>query len=116
MFNKFDFLAQDDAGAYYWVDDFLFSVDTSGTLASNREAMWQEIRLNYQTGAFGNVNELDTQILFWSLMASQGYPMAAEVKSQLEEKQQQQQMMQQQQQLQQMQQVQGGGANEMPVL
>ena len=53
-FNKYDYLAQDDAGEWYWIDDFLFSVDNSSSLAGNREAMWQEIRMNLQTGAFGD--------------------------------------------------------------
>lgn len=89
-FNKYDYLAQDAAGEWYWNDDFLFSVDNSSALAGNREAMWQEIRMNFQTGAFGNPQDIDTQILFWGMMAYQHYPNAAEVKAQLEQKKQMQ--------------------------
>lgn len=96
-FNKYDYLAQDAAGEWYWIDDFLFSVDNSSALAGNREAMWQEIRMNLQTGAFGNPQEMDTLVLFWSMMANQHYPFAAEIKEQLEmKKQMQEQQMQQQ--------------------
>ena len=100
-FNKYDFLAQDAAGEWYWVDDFLFSTDNSSSLAGNREAMWQEIRMNFQTGAFGNPQELDTQILFWGMMANQHYPNAAEVKAQLEQKKEQQMQQMEMQQMQQ---------------
>ena len=83
-FNKYDYLAQDDAGEWYWIDDFLFSVDNSSSLAGNREAMWQEIRMNLQTGAFGDPADIETLILFWGMMAGQHYPYAAEIKEQLE--------------------------------
>lgn len=89
-FNKYDFLAQDDAGEWYWKDDFLFSVDTSSALASNREAMWQETRQNFQNGTFGDPANIQTLLLFWSMMAKLHYPMAEETKKQLEEMQEQQ--------------------------
>ena len=89
-FNKYDFLRQDAAGEWYWNDEFLFSVDNASTLAGNREAMWQEIRMNLQTGAFGNPNNIETLIMFWNMMAGQHYPFAAEVKEQLEQQKQQQ--------------------------
>ncbi len=96
-FNKYDYLAQDDAREWYWIDDFLFSVDNSSSLAGNREAMWQEIRMNLQTGAFGDPADIETLILFWGMMAGQHYPYAAEIKEQLEQRRQ---MMEQQAQMQ----------------
>ena len=103
-FNKYDFLEQDEAGQWYWNDQFLFSCDTSAHLASNREAMWQETRMNLETGAFGNPVEIDTLILFWGKMEQLHYPGAGEVKAKLEQrlkKQQMQAAMQQQAQMQQ---------------
>lgn len=101
-FNKYDFLEKDEAGEYYWNDQFLFSVDAASALASNREAMWQETRLNLQTGAFGNPQDISTLILFWAKMEMLHYPGASETKRYLEDQQkqqmQQQQMMQMQQQ------------------
>ncbi len=88
VFNKYDFLVQDDAGAWYWKDDFLFSIDTASALASNREAMWQETRQNLQNGAFGNPQEPRALLLFWGMMAKLHYPMAEEIKAQIEEMQQ----------------------------
>lgn len=94
-FNKYDFLEQDDAGNWYWNDNFIFGCDTSAPLANNREAMWQETRMNLQTGAFGDPASLDTLILFWTKMDLLHYPGAGETKRYLEEKLRAQQAQQQ---------------------
>ena len=101
-FNRYDFLEKDADGQWVWNDQFLFSCDTSAPLASNREAMWQETRMNLQTGAFGDPASLQTLILFWSKMEQLHYPGAGETRTYLEEQLQRQQqqaaMMQQMQQ------------------
>lgn len=84
-FNRYDFLEQDAAGEWYWNDQFLFSCDTSAPLASNREAMWQETRMNLQTGAFGDPSQLPTLILFWTKMELLHYPGAGDTRAYLEE-------------------------------
>ena len=91
-FNRYDFLRRDDAGNYYWLDDFLFSTDVTAPLANNREAMWEETRLNFQQGTFGNPADPQTLILFWSNMATLHYPGAEDNKTRLQEMYQQQQM------------------------
>ena len=104
-FNRYDFLEQDEDGQWYWNDQFLFSCDTSAPLASNREAMWQETRMNLQTGAFGDPSSTETLILFWSKMEELHYPGAGTTKQYLEDKlerERQQAMIAQQMQMQQM--------------
>ena len=91
-FNRYDFLRQDAAGEWYWNDQFLFSCDTSAPLASNREAMWQETRMYFAEGAFGNPQQLETLILFWEKMDMLHYPGAKETKTHLEELLKKQQM------------------------
>ena len=86
-FDRYDFLEQDESGEWYWNDQFIFSCDTSASLAVNREALWQETRMNLQQGAFGDPAALDTLILFWSKMAELHYPCAEETKRYLQEKQ-----------------------------
>ena len=98
-FNRYDFLEQDAAGEWCWNTEFLFACDTSAPLASNREAMWQETRLNLQTGAFGNPQELSTLILFWTKMEMLHYPGASETRAYLEEELQRQQEQAQMQQM-----------------
>lgn len=85
-FNRYDFLEQDADGQWHWNDQFLFSCDTTAPLASNRAAMWQETRMNLQTGAFGDPTSLDTLILFWAKMEELHYPGAAATKKHLEER------------------------------
>jgi len=85
-FNRYDFLEQDEDGQWRWNDQFLFSCDTSAPLASNREAMWQETRMNLQTGAFGDPAQTETLILFWSKMEELHYPGAGTTKAFLEDK------------------------------
>ena len=103
-FNRYDFLEIDEAGEPYWNDEFLFSVDSAAALANNREAMWQETRMNLDTGAMGNPQDIQTLIRFWTIMESLHYPKATQIKAQLQEQldqeQQMQQLMQQNQQLQ----------------
>ena len=89
-FHRYDFLERDEAGEWWWNDQFLFSCDTSAPLASNREAMWQETRMNLQSGAFGDPTQIQTLILFWSKMELLHYPGAGETKSYLEEELQRQ--------------------------
>ena len=108
-FNRYDFLECDADGQYYWNDQFLFSCDTSAPLASNREALWQETRMNLQTGAFGDPTSTETLILFWTKMEELHYPGAGTTKAfleaRLERERQQAQLMQQMQTQQQMQQL-----------
>ena len=90
-FNRYDFLEQDAAGKWYWNDRFLFSVDASATLAGNREAMWQETRMNFQQGCYGDPGQMETQILFWSRMEQLHYPGAKDTRSYLEDRLERQQ-------------------------
>ncbi len=94
-FNRYDFLEKDEAGEWCWNDQFLFACDTSAPLAANREAMWQETRMNLQTGAFGDPASLQTLILFWTKMEMLHYPGAGETRAYLEEELQKQQAQQQ---------------------
>lgn len=109
-FSRYDFLKRDADGNYYWNTDFLFSCDTSAPLASNREAMWQETRMNLQTGAFGDPTKTETLILFWAKMEELHYPGANSTKTFLEKRLEQEQAAAQAQMLaqQQLQQAQGG--------
>ena len=59
--------------------------------------MWQETRLNLQTGAFGDPAQLTTLILFWTKMEQLHYPGAGETRAYIEEQLQRQQQMQQMQ-------------------
>ena len=103
VFDRYDFLKQDAAGEWYWNDQFIFDVDSSAPLARDREAMWQETRMNFQQGAYGDPTQPQTLVFFWERMDELHYPGAAATKKHMREVMeqqmiQQQQMMQMQQQ------------------
>jgi len=110
VLDKKDFIKQDSAGEYYWNDEFMFETDPTSTMMANREAMWQQIDMKLQSGAFGQLGSLETMRLYWSLMEKNHYPNAGDVLSQID------MMMQEQQMQQQMMEMQGGMPNEMPVM
>ena len=107
ILDKTDFVKQDAAGEYYWNDEFMFETDPTSTMMANREAMWQQIDMKLQSGAFGQLGSLETMRLYWSLMEKNHYPNAGDVLSQIDLMMQEQQMMQQQME---------GMANEMPAM
>lgn len=79
-FDRWDFLRIDAAGEFYWNDEFIFSIDPSATLSSNRDVMWAQVDLKFQNGAFGPLNEKETLLRYWTLLASMGYPFAEQMK------------------------------------
>lgn len=98
-FNRYDFLKKDDAGEWYWNDEFIFETDITSSVMTNREAMWNAADVKYQSGAFGPIGDLESLILYWTFMSKANYPNAGEVLSnlqrRLEEKKQQAQLVQQ---------------------
>ena len=100
QFNRYDFLEWDDeTQTWYYNDCFIFSCDNAAPLLKDRQALWQETRMNLQTGAFGDPASPDTLMLFWLKMEEYGYPGADEVRGYMEalsQRQQEQAMMQQQ--------------------
>lgn len=107
ILDKRDFLKQDSSGQYYWNDEFMFETDPTSTMMSNREAMWQQLDMKLQSGAFGPLGEPNTMRLYWSMMEKHHYPNAGDILSQIE-------MMMQEQAQQQM--MMGGMPNEMPFM
>lgn len=112
-FTSFDirnFVKFDSANKPYWNDEFIFDVDPTSTLLTNREAMWNQADLKLQSGAFGQLGDLETNYLYWLEQERNGYPNAGEIKKNIEErlaerKAQEQAMAQ----MQQMQEAQMGG-------
>ena len=97
-FDKRFFVEEDDNGEIYYDDEFVFSVDVSGTLANDRQAMWQETRSNFESGAYGDPTQLDTLEMYWTTMNKLHYPCAPDaLKLISQRKVEQQQLMLQQQ-------------------
>lgn len=96
QFNRYAFLEQDDAGQWYYNDEYLFSSDNSGSLAGNRESLWQETRMNYQSGTYGQPSDPRALLMFWRTMERLHYPGASQTTAQMEDQARQQQQMQEQ--------------------
>ena len=99
-FNRYDFYEQDERGQWHCILDderFLFSCDTSAPLANNREQMWQDTTNMFQIGAFGQPDNLDTLLLYWTKLELLHYPGASDTKEYLIKLQEQQMQLQQQQ-------------------
>lgn len=97
-FDKRFFVEEKDNGELYYDDEFVFSVDVAGTLANDRQAMWQETRSNFESGAYGDPTQLDTLEMYWTTMNKLHYPCAPDaLKLIAQRKVEQQQLMLQQQ-------------------
>lgn len=98
-FDKKDFLKMDAAEQFYWNDEFIFETDPTSTLMVNREAMWNQADMKLQSGAFGQLGDLETNYLYWLEQERNSYPHASEIKGIIEGRiAEQKQMMAQQMQ------------------
>lgn len=98
-FDKRFFAQKDEKnGKWYYDDLFTFSVDIAGTLANDRQAMWQETRSNFESGAYGDPTSLDTLVMYWTTMNKLHYPCAPDALKLLEQRQAEQQQLAMQQQ------------------
>ncbi len=88
QFNRWDFLEQDAAGNYYWNDQFIFGCDTAAPLAQDRAAMWQETRMYFTQGAYGNPQDPKVRAFFWGVMEQLHYPGAAHARDAAEKEMQ----------------------------
>ena len=106
-FDKADFVKFDNDGKAYLNDEFIFTIDTTSTLLTNRQAMWDQNNMMLQSGAYGPLADLRTNRLFWLEQERNGYPNAgevlAEIDRRLEEQKEQEALM-----------AQEGVPNEMP--
>lgn len=78
IFRRHDFIERDEAGDYYYQDQYLFRTDASMDVDKSRETLWQENRLNFQSGAYGAPEMPQTQLIFWQNMERAHYPWAAD--------------------------------------
>ena len=84
--DRKDFLRMDAAGEFYWDDEFIFETDPTSTLMQNREAMWSQIDMKLQSGAFGPVGDLETSRTYWQIMKANGYPNSSAALNDIEER------------------------------
>lgn len=113
--NRKDFLKMDASGEFYWDDEFIFETDPTSTLMANRESMWNQADMKLQSGAFGQVGDLETARLYWTVQKANGYPNAGMALSMIEQRIEEQKQLEAQAQAQAQEQM-GGMPNEMPLM
>ena len=87
-FSRYNYL-EGEPGKVYYNDRFLFDVDTASVLSTNREAMWKETTVNFQSGTFGNPADPNTLMLYWNIMRELNYPLAKTALQSIAERSQQ---------------------------
>lgn len=75
-FNRYDFIERDEAGEYYYNDEYLFSADSSAYTEQNREYMWELNLNNLQNGSYGDPKDPTTLLRYWQNMERAHYPHA----------------------------------------
>ena len=97
-FNRYDFIERDlITGEYYYNDQYLFSADGAIDLEDSRESLWEQNRLNFQMGAYGNPQIPQTLLIYWLNMERAHYPYASENVERIREEIARQQQMEQMQ-------------------
>lgn len=89
--SRYEFLTRDEGGAWCWDDSYLFSCDSSLSLMSDRNELWQQVLTDYQCGAYGNPAEIDALIHLWRMREELHYPLAGQTRRYLEAKKKEQQ-------------------------
>lgn len=89
-FDKYKFLMMDAQGNYYYNTDFLFSSDVGSGLPKDPIFMYNQVKEMLQSGAIDKLQ-------YWTILEYLNFPMAKQIKAQIEQQMQQEAAMQQQQ-------------------
>ena len=66
-------------GEYVYDDDYIIDIDSTAAYTNDRQAMWEEIRTNFATGAYGSPQDPATLQVYWESLSEQGYPGAKKI-------------------------------------
>ena len=84
-FNRYAFLERDEAGEWYYNDQYIFQSDATIDVEKNRDFLWEQNRLNFQQGAYGDPALAKTRLVFWQNMERAHYPFAHNIVEQIKE-------------------------------
>lgn len=76
----------DSDGKYFYDDEYTFDIDMSASYENDRQTMWEETRLNFSSGAYGDPQSLETLKMFWQTMNKLNYPGAKEALDYIEQR------------------------------
>jgi hypothetical protein len=89
-FDKYKFLMMDANGEFYYNTDFLFSSDVGSGLPKDPIFMYNQVKEMLAAGAID-------QLQYWTILEYLNFPMAKQIKAQIEQKQQMEAQMQREQ-------------------
>jgi hypothetical protein len=96
-FNRYAFIERDDAGEYYYNDEYLFSADTASDVEQYRQYHWEHSLNLFRMGAFGDPNSVQARLTYWRNLERAHYPYAHEMVEEVEAQMTDELMMAQQQ-------------------
>jgi hypothetical protein len=76
VFSRYDFLEQDEWGNWYYNDEFVFSVDEAGAMQKDKQFLLEDVRVDFNMGAFGDPKDPQTMLTYWQEKEMLGYPNA----------------------------------------
>jgi hypothetical protein len=76
VFSRYDFLEQDEWGNWYYNDEFIFSVDEAGAMQTDKRYLLEDVRTDFNMGAFGNPTDPETILMYWKEKEVLSYPNA----------------------------------------
>lgn len=83
-FNRYAFIERDDAGEYYYNDEYLFSADTASDIEQYRQYHWEHSLNLFKMGAFGDPDSVQARVTYWRNLERAHYPYAHEMVEEVE--------------------------------
>lgn len=99
IFNRYEFLRQDEYGNWYYNDQFIITTDAAGSSAENRQYNLELMLADYTAGLYGDPKDPETVLTFWKDRESMNYPNAKRQVARWQEKVDKLKEMQEEQQL-----------------
>ena len=75
-FNRYSFIERDEAGEYYYNDEFLFAADTASDREQFKQYHWEQSLNLFKMGAFGDPATTQARVTYWRNLERSGYPYA----------------------------------------
>lgn len=75
-FNRYAFVERDEAGEYYYNDEYLFSADSASDIEQYRQYLWEHNMNLLKQGAFGDPASVQARLIYWRNMERAHYPFA----------------------------------------
>lgn len=83
-FNRFAFVERDDAGEWYYNDEYLFGADAASDVEQYRQYLWDSNLNLFRMGAFGDPSQIDARLTYWRQMERAHYPFAHDMVEEVE--------------------------------